>query len=113
MKRLSWSVALACWLTSHAAGAPPPPPPSSRPAHRAAEAVIHPPPGFAVEGKPKTYAGADAASLQVTVVDSGTGRPTFCRVNVVGSDGNFYQPKENTLAPWSLHRTGNRLGKGP
>ncbi len=41
------------------------------------------------------------------------GRPVFCRVNVVGADGNYYEPADNPLAPWSLSRLGNRQGKGP
>jgi hypothetical protein len=34
-------------------------------------------------------------------------------VNIVGSDGNYYQPSENPLALWSLEKTANRPGKAP
>src|SRR5262249_61928729 len=52
-------------------------------------------------------------------VAAATGRPTPCRVNVVGPDGNFYQPPSNRLSPYSLtgewprSGKGNRAGKGP
>jgi hypothetical protein len=89
------------------------PPPEQARADPSAEALIHTPPGFEHEGKPAANPGDNPARLQVTIVDRATGRPTYCRVNVVGADGNFYEPKENILAPWSLHRLGNRAGKGP
>ena len=48
-----------------------------------------------------------------------TGRPTLCRVNVIGADGNYYEPKENPLGQFSLTSTwpeslaGNRPSKAP
>lgn len=51
--------------------------------------------------------------LDLKIVDSKTGKPVFCRVNVVGADGNYYQPAESSLSPWSLQKVGNRPGKGP
>src|SRR5579871_1675643 len=63
------------------------------------EALIQTPAGFARQGQP--------------AVAEATGRPTFARVNVVGADGNYYEPSDHALAPWSLHRAGNRPGKGP
>ncbi len=51
--------------------------------------------------------------LRLTVLDGESGRPTFCRINVVGSDGNCYEPSDNPLSPWSLQRLGNRKDKGP
>ena len=51
--------------------------------------------------------------------DRATNRLTPCRINVVGADGNFYQPAENRLSPYSLTGQwpdtgkGNRQGKGP
>jgi hypothetical protein len=102
-------VLTAVW-TALAIAHPPPEPPR---VDLAAEALIHTPPGFAHEGKPAVYRGDNLARLQVTIVDRATGQPTYCRVNVVGADGNFYEPQENVLAPWSLHRLGNRPGKGP
>lgn len=78
-----------------------------------AEAMIHTPPGFSAAGKPGGYRGQHPARLQVRILDHASGQPTFCRVNVVGSDGNFYEPVDNRLAPYSLHRLANRPGKGP
>lgn len=91
---------------------PPPPAPSSR-IDPIAETRIHIPPGFRLEGKPRVYSGPSAGRLRVRIVDRSTGEPTHARVNVVGSDGNYYEPRDNVLANWSLFRTGNRLGKGP
>lgn len=79
----------------------------------AEEAYLHTPPGFACEGRPAVADAADRATLSVRVIDRGTGEPAFCRVNVVASDGNYYEPHGHALAPWSLHRTANRQGKGP
>ena len=59
-----------------------------------------------------------AARLNVTIVDAATGKPTLCRVNVVGADGNYYQPQDNPLAAYSLTGTwpdtlaGNRPEQG-
>jgi hypothetical protein len=78
-----------------------------------AEARIHTPRGFSREGRPLIYTGEKAARLHVTIVDRATSQPTHCRVNVVGADGNFYEPRDNFLTSWSLQRTGNRPGKGP
>src|SRR5262249_41261988 len=50
--------------------------------------------------------------VEVTVVDRATGKPTACRVNVVGSDGNFYQPAEDRLSPYSLTGVWPKTGKG-
>ena len=83
------------------------------------EALIMTPPGFTRPGEPKTAAGANAARLKITVVDRATDRLTPCRVNVVGPDGEFYQPAYNPLSPYSLAGRwpetgkGNRQGKGP
>jgi hypothetical protein len=77
------------------------------PTPREVEAVVHP------IGKPKTADAANAGALQLAVVEAGSKSPVFCRVNVVGSDGNFYEPADHALKPWSLHRLGNRKDKGP
>jgi putative membrane-bound dehydrogenase-like protein len=83
------------------------------------EAYIFTPRGFDKPGVPAEAKAPDAAHLRVTVVDAATGEPTFCRVNVVGADGNFYQPAEHPLADYSLTGTwperlaGNRTGKAP
>ena len=68
------------------------------------EAYIFTPAGFTEAGKPAVAESPHAARLNVTIVDAGTGKPTPCRVNVVGSDGNFYQPRDNPLSPYSLDR---------
>lgn len=90
---------------------------SDEPADRtdpAEEGAVHTPPGFKVVGLPAPPSAAGkSATLRVVVTDADTNRPAFCRVNVVGSDGNYYEPRENPLAPWSLQRLGNRKGKGP
>ncbi len=89
------------------------------PVNAADEAHVFTPQGFAREGKPATADAANAARLNVKIIDSATGKPTFCRVNVVGADGNFYQPRDNPLLPFSLTGkwpdtlAGNRPGKAP
>lgn len=91
----------------------PHPAPRAANADPADEAFIHTPAGFDRAGAPREAQGDDVAALHVTVVDRATHKPTFCRVNVVGPDGNYYEPQDNVLAPWSLQRLGNRQGKGP
>ncbi|MEX0676533.1 MAG: PVC-type heme-binding CxxCH protein [Pirellulales bacterium] len=91
----------------------------ANPVSPADEAYIFTPRGFAQEGKPAVAGGANTARLNVTITDRASGEPTFCRVNVVGSDGNYYQPKNNPLIDYSLRGTwpdtlaGNRPGKAP
>ena len=83
------------------------------------EAYIFTPPGFEHEGKVAVAEGPTAGRIEVTIVEAATGKPTPCRVNVVGPDGNFYQPKENPLAAFSLNGkwpdtlAGNRPSKAP
>ena len=83
------------------------------------EELIFMPKGFSRPGKPAIAKGKDLAHLKMTVIDDATGRPTPCRVNVVGADGNFYQPQKTHLSPFSLTGTwpttlaGNRPGKAP
>ncbi len=90
------------------------------PAMLADEAFLFTPAGFAKEGKPVWASGADNARLQIVVRDAATGQVTPCRVNVVGADGNFYQPSKNRLSMYALTGTwpkasdkGNRVGKAP
>src|SRR5207247_8590197 len=78
------------------------------------------PSGFDRPGKPLTASGDKTGKIQIAVRDSATGKPTFCRINVVGPDGNFYQPAENYLSPYALTgewpkqgSAGNRPGKAP
>lgn len=77
------------------------------------EAVIHRAPGVEQPGAPKVADENGSGRLQITVVDAVSKEPTFCRINVVGPDGNYYEPHDNPLAPWSLSRLGNRVSKGP
>lgn len=83
------------------------------------EDYIHTPPGFSEPGKPALATGKDAASLMLKFVDPATEKPTPCRVNVVGPDGQFYQPEKNPLSQYSLTGhwpatgKGNRRGKAP
>ena len=91
----------------------------SNPVNPVDEALIFTPPGFDHEGKVSVAEGASAGHLNITIADAATGKPTFCRVNVVGADGNFYQPRENPLAGYSLNGkwpdtlAGNRPSKAP
>ncbi len=75
------------------------------------ETEIHQRPGAQQAGKPAKAMPGSAGRIKLSVTEAG--QPVFCRVNVVGSDGNFYEPADNPLARWSLSRLGNRLGKGP
>ena len=77
-------------------------------------------PGFTKPGQPRTASGPGTGTVRIVVVnDSATGKPTPCRLNVVGPDGNFYQPEPNRLTPFSLTGQwpktgkGNREGKAP
>lgn len=91
-------------------------PPQEKPQPRVdneAERLIQTPPGFKQQGQPKVAAGENTGLVKVRIVDRATKQPTHCRVNVVGADGNYYEPAENPLTPYSLHRLGNRAGKGP
>jgi putative membrane-bound dehydrogenase-like protein len=83
------------------------------------EALIFTPPGFDRPGMPAQAAGAGVGHLEVVVLDPATGKPTPCRMNIVGPDGDFYQPAENPLSlysmtgEWPKRGQGNRQGKGP
>ena len=85
------------------------------------EALIFTPPGFGKVGVPAVAEGPQAGRLRITVRDGRAGRPTLCRVNVVGLDGNYYEPKEIHLKIHSLTGQwpkwpkgwGNRPGEAP
>ncbi len=84
------------------------------------EAFFFTAPGFDEEGQAKTVSGPEYGVLHIAVTDAATGRPAPCRINVVGSDGNFYQPAENPLKLYSLTgqwpasgAKGNRKEKAP
>lgn len=85
------------------------------------EELIFTPPGFDQPGQPAVAKGENTGEVRVTVRDAGTGELTPCRINVVGPDGNFYEPAENPLKQYSLtgewpnwpNAWGNRPGKAP
>src|SRR5262249_53175801 len=84
------------------------------------DSYIFTPLGFTKEGKPITATDHNTGKLEIRVRDQATGKPAFCRVNVVGPDGNFYQPASNYLSKYSLTGQwpqegswGNRPGKAP
>jgi hypothetical protein len=83
------------------------------------EAIVFTPAGFDRPGVPRSVSPAEAATLVVRVVDVATRQPIPCRLNVVGPDGNFYQPTTNALSSFSLigrwpdTGAGNREGKAP
>jgi putative membrane-bound dehydrogenase-like protein len=95
------------------------PVPSSSPKAMRIESSLFTPSGFDREGHAAVASGAGAGKLKLTVRDGRTGRPTCCRVNVVGADGNFYQPPPDDLTPyaltgqWPRAGRGNREGKAP
>ena len=84
-------------------------------AARPGEEIIHTPADAKVAGAPAVMPEGRGVGVRLRVVDAETGGPTPARLNVIGADGNFYEPDTaaNPLAEYSLHRTGNREGKGP
>jgi putative membrane-bound dehydrogenase-like protein len=83
------------------------------------EAFLFTPSGFDKPGRPVWAEGRDTGELRLIIRSAETGRPTPCRVNVVGRDGNFYQPAADRLSPyaltgsWPAGSRGNRVGKAP
>ncbi|MCI0457651.1 MAG: CehA/McbA family metallohydrolase [Gemmataceae bacterium] len=84
------------------------------------ESYFFTPPGSGHEGKPATASGEQTGRLHIVVRDQSSGKPTFCRLNVVGHDGNYYQPPTNYLSRYALTgewpkpgNWGNRAGKAP
>ena len=106
------SLGLACILFASAFGGP-------RIAAADDEAIVFTPRGFDRPGVARTASGDSCGRLKITVVDRATNQPTPCRINVVGPDGDFYQPAPNRLSPYSLTGAwpetgkGSRPGKGP
>ena len=109
-------VLLACWFVSSAWGQSVPLNPIAD-----SEEIIFTPADFDKVGDPAIATGETTGSLKIVVRDGRTGEPSYCRVNVVGSDGNFYEPTPNYLSQYSLTGVwpnwpkgwGNRPGKGP
>lgn len=111
-KFFSASAALA-----FAFAAPAQPPAAENPAH---EAFLFTPAGFEREGRPAWAEGSGTGRLHIIVRDAEGSVRTPCRVNVVGPDGNYYQPPPNRLSPFALTGRwpkpgswGNRPGKAP
>jgi putative membrane-bound dehydrogenase-like protein len=83
------------------------------------EAIVFTPPGFARVGVRKVASDIDIGHLEIVVRDSVSGKTSPCRVNVVGPDGNFYEPKDNPLkehsytAEWPRAGWGNRAFRAP
>lgn len=84
------------------------------------EDLIFTPPGFNKPGMPAWADGDETAELQITVRSDQGDAPLHCRINVVGADGNFYQPAQNHLTRYALTgdwpkegEWGNRKGKAP
>lgn len=83
------------------------------------EAFQFTPAGFSKPGEPRTAAVDGNGVISIVVRDARTGKGTPCRVNVVGPDGNYYQPETNEFTPyaltgdWPKTGKGNRAGKAP
>ena len=83
------------------------------------EAYLFTPAGHSYPGHAVLTPPNPSGHLKLTIRDAATGAATFCRVNVLGSDGNFYYPKQNYLTPyalagrWPKTGLGNREGKAP
>jgi len=70
------------------------------------EDFVRTPPGFNNAGERKVASADNAAKLQVKIIDAETGKPTACRVNVVGPNGNYYEPDDSPLEPFNAHNAG-------
>jgi len=85
------------------------------------EELIFTPTGFDKPGQPAVAEGDDTGELRLVVRDTAAGETASCRVNVVGPDGNFYEPADKPLQQYSLtgewpnwpNAWGNRPGKAP
>src|SRR5271170_4106678 len=66
------------------------------------DAFVVTPAGFSKPGIAITLSSGVIGHLQLTIRDHVTGQLTACRVNVIGPDGNFYQPATNRLSAFSL-----------
>jgi putative membrane-bound dehydrogenase-like protein len=84
------------------------------------ESYFFTPPGFEVEGRPITADGPQTGKLRIVVRDEETGKPTPCRIAVVGPEGNFYQPPPGRLSKYAITGVwpkdgawGNRPEKAP
>ena len=80
-----------------------------------AESIFHTTPGATGPGTPAQLTDRQGVLIRLKTVDSDSGNPIAARLNVIGPDGHYYEPDpdQNALSTYSLHRTGNRHGKGP
>lgn len=89
------------------------------PLQTADESIVFTPPGFHRVGQSKVAVGPDVGRLEISVHDLTSGRATPCRINVVGPDGNYYEPADNPLkehsytAEWPAAGWGNRTMRAP
>jgi hypothetical protein len=90
------------------------------PTHPADEALIFTPPGHSQPGQAITLTEDQGVLVSIVVRDRATGKPTFCRLNVVGPDGNYYQPPAShpytaysLIGRWPESGAGNREAKAP
>jgi putative membrane-bound dehydrogenase-like protein len=85
----------------------------------AEDANVFTPPGFERIGVRKVASGPDVGRLHISIRDSMTGNKLPCRVNVVGADGNYYEPEINPLkehtytSEWPDAGWGNRVLRAP
>ncbi len=83
------------------------------------EQLIFTPHGFDKVGVPEVAQGVHTATLRLRILDADSGEPTHCRINVVGPDGNYYEPQDNNFklhsltGVWPGSGWGNRQGKAP
>lgn len=104
------ALALVVWIAWHSRA------PIAEEPGPVADAEVHRAPDAARTGMPMLADPATGGQLRLRVfaaTERSEAVPTFARVSVVGADGNFYEPAKNPLAPWSLKRLANRVGKGP
>ena len=89
-----------------------------QPAGPADEELVFTPPGFSRVGAARVAAGPRVGRLEFRVLDE-HGKLSPCRINVVGPQGHFYEPRDHPLKPFSLTGVwpgsgwGNRPGKAP
>lgn len=109
-----FSILTICFTNITILNAHLPPTPSSRLAdgepvqkyNQEEEDFIRTPPGFDSPGLFKIASGQDTATLKVKVIDETTGKSVACRVNVIGPEGNFYEPISHSLEPFSARNIG-------
>jgi putative membrane-bound dehydrogenase-like protein len=91
-----------------------------KPSTPADEALIFTPAGFEHVGVPAEAKGPEIGRVRIIIREAKSGELTPARVNVVGPDGDYYEPKDNPLRTYSLTGQwpkpgawGNRPEKAP